>query len=181
MATETDSWECMEESTPRSGSEDRCGIIVCDSTSRSVSRLGSRGTYLQHHSHFTLCFNFAKDMAFHGLMEFLTNCLQVAVVEAGPVLTQIGSTLAWWRGWSNGNRGDKSLRCDTSVLGNSRRCTTQNYSYFILVLTALEFKCLRCLQLLTTEEWRRRQTRSPHFDLEPETRLLFRPVCCNKP
>lgn len=44
MATETESWECVEESTPRSESEDSCGIIVSDSASRSMSRLGSRGS-----------------------------------------------------------------------------------------------------------------------------------------
>ena len=50
MATETESWECVEECTPRSESEDSCGIIVSDSASRSASRLGSRGTLPQEHS-----------------------------------------------------------------------------------------------------------------------------------
>ncbi|KAG0611356.1 hypothetical protein M758_7G135300 [Ceratodon purpureus] len=44
MATETESWECVEECTPRSESEDSCGIIVSYSASRSASRLGSRGS-----------------------------------------------------------------------------------------------------------------------------------------
>jgi hypothetical protein len=59
MATETESWECMEESTPRSESEDSCGITVSDSASRSMSRLGSRGMFIVPAplSPFVLCSN----------------------------------------------------------------------------------------------------------------------------
>ena len=59
MAAETESWECVEESTPRSESEDSYGIIVSDFASRSMSRLGSRGVFIVPAplSPFALCSN----------------------------------------------------------------------------------------------------------------------------
>lgn len=45
MATETESWECMADSTPRSESVDMSRIIVSysDSATGSLSRSASRG------------------------------------------------------------------------------------------------------------------------------------------
>jgi hypothetical protein len=85
------------------------------------------------------------------------------MVEPGA-LTQTGSMSAWRKGCSNENRDDRSLRCDTSALGSSKRLP-RNYS---LVLAALCFaQSLLCFQL---EE---QQIRSPNFDLEPETRACY--------